>query len=103
MRPIHCYRVSGWDGHSQIVGSTVVGDPAVPVAGSRVGLLTGALIPIGVRVLSSSATGDYTFVRVRSTAEGYAVIAFDPSGVYDPAAKANLVPSPMPPDPAEHP
>ena len=92
-------------GNSAMHGSTLVaGTPDAPVS-RRVQLWSGILLaPRLIVTQYSDAEGLYTFTRLgRSlTSDGYTVIAYDHTGVHDPVAKTNLVPSPMPPDPTEH-
>ena len=44
----------------------------------------------------------FSGIAPRQLGYGYTVIAYDSSGTYDPAAKDNQIPMPMPPEPSEH-
>lgn len=94
-------------GCSVLTGTvTVAASPIdVPAAGARVQLLRSIAEPMLVREVWSDAAGAYAFEGLlhRPAAGAYTVIGYDSTGAYDPVAKANLVPTPMPPDPAEHP
>ena len=96
----------GHAGACALGGSTsTAGSPDVPVTGRVVQLLTGGVTPRCIATALSDAAGTWTFARLshRPDGAGYTVIAYDHTGVHDPVAKANLIPTPMPPDPAEHP
>lgn len=89
-------------GAFRLIGTTIVaGSPDVPLPGATVVLMPSIRYPRVAAIAGSDAVGSWEFSRLRS--QGYAVLALDPTDTYDPVAKAGLVPSPMPPDPAEHP
>lgn len=93
------------DGLHRLKGTVLVaGNPDTPVT-RPVRLLRSFGAPTVLGLTISSADGTYTFEGLRKPPadDGYTVIAYDPTGQYDPVAKTNLVPSPMPPDPSEHP
>lgn len=93
------------EGHNSLSGSTAIaGDPDTSAPGRSVQLLRSVRLPHFIAGVVSDTAGQYAFehIRHRPASDGYTVIAYDHTGVYDPVAKTNLVPSPMPPDPAEH-
>lgn len=93
------------DGVNRVFGeTTVAGNPETSVA-CRVQMMRSVREPVHIREQWSEGNGAYVFdwLGFRSASDGYTVIAYDHTGVHKPAAAANLVPSPMPPDPAEHP
>ncbi|HRP96313.1 MAG TPA: hypothetical protein PL143_08695 [Rhodocyclaceae bacterium] len=99
-------RIRPDDGLNALFGSTAIaGDPDTPAPSRRAQLLRSVLQPTLVAATTSDADGTYAFDRIRhrTASDGYTVIAYDHTGVHKPAAAANLVPSPMPPNPAEHP
>ena len=87
-----------------LYGTTASGGATgTPVAEAQIALLPADMLG---RTLSARSVSDeegaFCFYGLPSSVK-FAVVAFDPTGQYDPAAKNNLVPSPMPPDPSEHP
>lgn len=86
-------------GTTSVAGSPDVAQPSAPVL-----LLRGVADTSTIRRSISDDAGVWSIDRIarRAAGDGYAVLALDPTGTYDPVAKAGLVPSPMPPDPAEH-
>lgn len=104
MLPVSVVRLSRFAGYSAIDGSTVVaGTPDAPVS-RRVQVLQSTREPVLVADTWSASDGSYRIdgIAYRPPGDGYTVIAYDHTGVHDPVAKGNLVPTPMPPDPAEH-
>lgn len=90
-------------GFSYVHGTTLTtGAPDTPAPASRVSLYKDGISLSLVRFGVSSEAGEYSLTSLPAS-RTYTVIAYDPAGVHDPVAKANLIPSPMPPDPAEHP
>jgi hypothetical protein len=102
-RPIgRLFGVGNW----MVFGTTAIsGTPDTPVAGRAVQLLRRRRDTTLVSETISDATGAWSFdgIQGRAAGDGYTVIAYDHTGTHDPVAKADLIPSPMPPDPAEHP
>jgi len=89
-------------GGCAISGTTALaGSPDSPTS-RRVQLLRSISAPVLVAETWSDAAGAWAFDGLAAR-PGYTVIAYDHTGVHDPVAKANLIPTPMPPDPAEHP
>lgn len=104
---IHRYRATPTvtSGLHRLSGTTsIAGSPDVLVAARPVRLLSGWLDTRTLMQTISNAGGAWHFDAIagRVPGDGYIVLAADPTGTYDPVAKAGLVPSPMPPDPAEH-
>lgn len=98
-----CSLPSPGSGANRIFGTvSFSGTPDAPAVGALV-LLRTADLAGGVPALSSQAdtAGGFVFDGVASTMLSL-VVAFDPANQYDPVCKNKLIPSPMPPDPAEH-
>lgn len=90
-------------GFSRLDGTAVVaGTPDVPAA-RRVQILTADPPPRHVATTFSRAAGDWSVESIGVIPGGYTAIGYDHTGVHDPVAKTRLIPTPMPPDPAEHP
>lgn len=93
-------------GHNFLYGATTTaGTPNTPAPGCAFAVFTGQFPFLVLRKGASDQTGAWrveNLARSSRGARGYMEIAFDPAGQYDPACKANLIPSPMPPDPSEH-
>lgn len=93
-------------GLMRLSGTTVVaGSPDASIGSIPVFLVRSIQRLLTIRRTISSPTGAWVFDRIvapRTADGGYVTIAFDPAKAYDPACKTNLIPSPMPPDPAEH-
>jgi hypothetical protein len=90
----------------RLAGTTAIaGTPDTPAPARSVQLLRGRIDPALIRETISDASGAWSFdgIQGRDPGDGYTVIAYDHTGTHDPVAKADLIPSPMPPDPAEHP
>lgn len=93
-------------GVNKLFGTTAAaGSPDVAVPQSKVILFYPATTMVMRATGLSDAVGGFAFERVLSGGGfmSHALIALDPSGQYDPVCKTNLIPSPMPPDPSEHP
>lgn len=93
-------------GLQRLAGTTAIaGTPDTPAAGRAVQLIRRRRDTSLVSETTSDAAGAWSFdsIQGRNPGDGYTVIAYDPTGTHDPVAKANLIPTPMPPDPAEHP
>lgn len=93
-------------GLQALAGTVAIGGtPDTPVVGRLVQLLRARRDTKTVRTTRSETGGAWAFdgIQGRSPGDGYTVIAYDHTGTHDPVAKANLIPTPMPPDPAEHP
>ena len=89
-------------GFSRLSGTAMVaGTPDVAVA-CRVQILTADPPPRHVAT-AFSVGGEWSIEGIRIIPGGYTAIGYDHTGVHDPAAKTGLIPTPMPPDPAEHP
>ena len=100
--PVVCSYDSGV---SQLEGTTVIaGASDTPAPGQRVQLLRTIMDTTAVGRTRSDEAAQWLVegIRARRQGEGCTVIAYDHTGVHDPVAKADLIPSPMPPDPAEH-
>lgn len=106
MFKVPCVRVRQSAGFSKLSGTAVIaGTPDAPAA-RRVQVLTADLIPIHVATtFSDAAAGEWEVEGLadRRALGGYTAIGYDHPGVHDPVAKTRLIPTPMPPDPAEHP
>lgn len=93
-------------GINRIYGTVAfAGSPDIPTPGSLVVLSVGRFY-VPRSSTTSDEAGAYTFEGLRGWThpeEKFSVMAYDPTGQYDPVAKAGLIPSPMPPDPLEHP
>ena len=108
MDVLYCYARSArfWGGVNALIGSTAIAsNPDAPAPGRLVQLLGEVIQPRLLTWRESDVAGQYAFERLRSRTglDGYTVIAYDHTGVHDPVAKANLIPPPKPPAPAEHP
>jgi hypothetical protein len=93
-------------GLQRLAGTTAIaGTPDIPAPARAVQLLRRRRDTTLVSETISDASGAWAFdgIQGREPGDGYTVIAYDHTGTHDPVAKANLIPSPMPPDPAEHP
>jgi hypothetical protein len=92
-------------GCNQLSGATVVaGTPDLPAPNSELLLFAGFDIPKTIAVGAADASGVWEFAGLASNARGYGVLAKQArGGAYDPVMKASQIPSPMPPDPSEHP
>lgn len=102
MRAIGYARARPFGGASYLTGTTVVaGAPDSPAPLRRIHVLTTDVWPRLVRAPVSDAGGAWLIEAITARWQ-YTVVAYDDAGVHDPVAKANLVPTPMAPDPAEH-
>jgi hypothetical protein len=104
--PLPAGRVSGDAGLQRLAGTTAIaGTPDIPAPARAVQLLRSRRDTTLVSETISDASGAWAFdgIQGREPGDGYTVIAYDHTGTHDPVAKANLIPTPMPPDPAEHP
>lgn len=92
-------------GHNRFFGTTKFAGATDAVAPNCVFQAMTTRVPSrALHVGMSGATGNWELagIRAREAEHGYTIIAYDPTGQYDPACKTNLIPSPMPPDPDEH-
>ncbi|MCK0508463.1 hypothetical protein [Aromatoleum anaerobium] len=92
-------------GLNRLRGTTsIAGSPNIPTS-RRVQLLRSVNVPVLVAKTWSDAAGAWAFdgIAPRQNGAGYTVISYDHTGVHAPAAAASLIPTPTPPDPAEHP
>lgn len=86
-------------GNNRVFGTTSAN--GIPVASATVFALENSPGFRQLRGTQSDATGGFVLDRLGSFTR-VVMIAFDPTNQYDPTCKANLIPSPMPPDPSEH-
>jgi hypothetical protein len=90
------------DGNNQLSGTiSLAGTPDTLSPNTRVVLLRNALQHVVVSESQSDDEGSYRIDGIRHGTQ-YTLIAYDPTDALDPACRANLIPSPMPPNPLEH-
>lgn len=96
---------TGDSGLHYVSGTTKIAGAPDQAVTRRAQLLRSVRNPVLVGEVYSDAAGGWIVENIakRPAGDGYTAIAYDHTGTYDPVAKAGLVPTPMPPDPAEHP